>query len=148
MRQGQIWRLITPIFLHQGWIHLLFNMSWMYYLGAQIEMRRGTVRFGGLVLLFALASNVLQAVTVGPSFLGMSGVVYGLFGYIWVKILAGLSNEYFLSDFTVFIMLFFLVLGFVGALDSMVGGGVANGAHLGGLLAGMAMGYVPALRPR
>ena len=147
IKQGQIWRLVTPVFLHGGFLHLAFNMMWMVSLATQVEMRRGTVRFGWLVLCLALASNLTQLLSTGPYFLGMSGVVYGIFGYMWVKRLARIPNDYVMPDLTVAIMLVFLVLGFVGSLNSMFGGGTtANGAHLGGLLAGMAIGYLPALR--
>ncbi len=57
IKHGQLWRMVTPIFLHGDFLHLLFNMWWLYYLGVQLEARRGTVRFGLLVLVLALVSN-------------------------------------------------------------------------------------------
>jgi GlpG protein len=146
IREGQIWRLVTPIFLHFGPIHLVFNLFWLYYLGTQIEVRRGTVKLGLIILGTAVFSNALQYI-VGrsPMFLGISGVNYGLLGYIWMKKVFDPRSDFFLSDTTIFILLFFMFLGFAGILDGMSGDntGVANWAHAGGLLAGMAIGYAP-----
>lgn len=141
IKSGQVWRLITPIFLHGGLLHLFFNMYWMFVLAPAIEVRRGTVRFGLIVLILALGSNLLQYRLSGPAFLGMSGVVYGIFGYMWVKRLLGTDTTYPLNDGIIFLMLLVLALGFFGAMDGMMGAKIANGAHLGGLLAGMAIGY-------
>src|SRR5205814_9740200 len=85
IKNGQLWRLITPIFVHGGFLHLLFNMWWMRDLGFMIEQRKGSLRLALMVLLVAIPSNIAQYMTAGPWFGGMSGVVYGLFGYIWMK---------------------------------------------------------------
>ncbi len=57
---GQWWRLVTPIFIHQGMLHLVFDMYWLYVLGSMIEGLRGTWRFGLMVLAVAVASNYGQ----------------------------------------------------------------------------------------
>ena len=89
VRQGQVWRIITPIFVHYGAMHLAFNMIMFYQLGGMIESRRGTWRLGLMILAIAALSNLGQVLVPGesgtPFMAGMSGVVYGLFGYIWMK---------------------------------------------------------------
>jgi GlpG protein len=148
IRRGQLWRLVTPIFLHYGLIHLGFNMFWLYYLGIQIEMRRGSWALAAMTLVMAVSSNLLQYfVGGGPNFLGISGVNYGLLGYIWMQKTFDPSSGFLVSDSTIVILLLFLVFGFVGAFEGVFGR-VANWAHLGGLLAGMAIGYAPVLRQR
>jgi GlpG protein len=144
IKQGQLWRMVTPIFLHADFLHLLFNMWWLHALGVQLEVRLGTVRFGGLVLALALASNWAQfLIGQSPLFMGMSGVVYGLFGYLWAKLKLDPRAAYHLGEGTVFIMLAVLALGFTGILS-----GLANWAHAGGLLAGAAIAYAPATSNR
>lgn len=148
---GQLWRLVTPIFLHFGIWHLLFNMSMLYDLGGDIERRRGPLRYLLLVVVLAVVSNLVQydfgyPVKEGseifwvhnPYFGGMSGVVYGLFGYIWMKARFQPESGFRIhsSAVTYLIAWFFLCMtGWVGP--------VANGAHIGGLLAGMIIGCVP-----
>src|SRR5581483_5082057 len=83
---GQVWRLITPIFLHLDFFHILFNMWWLFDLGSVIETRIGTLRYAGLVLVSAAFSNAAQYWYLpNPSFGGMSGVLYALFGYVWAR---------------------------------------------------------------
>ena len=144
IRQGQIWRLVTPIFLHGGALHLIFNMYWLYILGIQVEVLKGTVRFGLIVLAIAVISNLAQFfIGGGPNFYGMSGVVFGILGYIWIKQQYEPASGFQLQSFTFFFLIIFMVIGFLGVI-----GGVANWAHLGGLLSGMAIAYIPVLFPR
>ena len=83
--RGEVWRLVTPIFLHGDFIHLLFNVIMLYHFGSMIEDTYGTWKFALMVFLFAIAANLLQAALVGPNVIGISGVVYGLFGFVWLK---------------------------------------------------------------
>ena len=144
IREGQIWRLVTPIFLHGGALHLIFNMYWLYILGTQVEVLKGTVRFGLIVLAIAVISNLAQFfIGKSPNFFGMSGVVYGILGYIWIKQQYEPAAGFQLQSFTFFFLIIFMVIGFLGII-----GGIANWAHLGGLLTGMAIAYIPVLFPR
>ena len=144
IKQGQIWRLATPAFLHFSIIHLVFNMLWLHQLGGPIEGRTGTRHFGMIVLAIAVFSNVLQAVITGPNFGGMSGVVYGLLGYIWMKMVFDPSAGLVIKREVLFFMLGWLLLGFTGILGQF-GVHMANLAHAGGLAAGMALGYLSAI---
>jgi GlpG protein len=139
LRTGQVWRVITPIFLHWSILHLVFNMFWMRDLGAMIETQRGTLRLLGIVLASALISNTAQYFWDGPRFGGMSGVVYALFGYIWVKQRFEPHLGMGLSQQTVWIMVAWLVL----AMTGIVGSNIANTAHVVGLVVGAAIAYAP-----
>jgi rhomboid protease GlpG len=156
LRHGEIWRLITPIFLHFGWSHLIFNMLCLYSFGGQIEDRRGTAMLAGLVLLLAAMSNVGQAIEQtarghGVLFGGMSGVDYGLFGYMLVKVKFDNRDRYLLSPITTFVALLWFGLCIAAEFppfDSLIGGtigGIANTAHAVGLLLGAALAYAPLL---
>ncbi len=85
IENGEVWRLVTPIFLHFGILHIAFNMFWLYDLGTLIERRIGSFVFVLLVLALAIPSNYAAVPGHGAFFGGMSGVVYGLFGYAWVR---------------------------------------------------------------
>jgi GlpG protein len=153
LRQGEVWRLVTPIFIHYGIFHLVFNLFWLFDLGGQIEDRRGTWRMMLLVVTLAVLSNVGQAAeadirSILMAFGGMSGVVYGLFGYILVKVKSGNTEAYRLSQANIVIMLLWFVLclardftGDNGPLSFIPP--IANSAHTVGLFAGMGIAYVP-----
>jgi len=76
--QGQVWRLITPIFLHGSILHIAFNMYALYVLGRRLEMYYGHGRFLLLYLLSGFAGNVLSFVLTPNPSLGASTAVFGL----------------------------------------------------------------------
>lgn len=153
---GQVWRLVTPSFIHMSFWHLLFNMLWMIALGGQLEPRYGTWRFGLLVVLMAVLSNLCQYYFATlkldngqlvreswPLFGGMSGVVFGLFGFIWMKTVYEQGCGLYISPGNIVLMLFWLVLCMSGLIDKWIGP-VANTAHVVGLVVGMLSGYASA----
>jgi GlpG protein len=140
---GQVWRLFTPMLLHFGLLHLLFNMFWLRDLGGQIEAVKGTGRFLALVLVSAGLSDTAQNWMSGPLFGGMSGVNYALFGYLWMKQRYQASEGLWLAPQTIPLMLGWLLLCMTGMM-----GPVANTAHVVGLLAGVAVGGWPTLLNR
>ena len=139
IRAGELWRVVTPIALHGGVWHIAFNMYWLYYFGVQIERWRGTPYLGFLILAIAVVSNLVQAATSPAPFGGMSGVDYGLLGFIWVRRQVDPNSRLFVSREIFMLMVAFMVLGFTGLLDKVVGAGVANGAHAGGFVAGIVL---------
>jgi rhomboid protease GlpG len=145
IRHGEIWRLFTPMFIHFGPIHILFNMLWLRDLGSMIEGRQSSGILLALVLSIAAGSNLAQFYLHhhAPNFGGMSGVVYGLLGYVWLRGKFDPGSGLFLHPSTVTLMLIWLVAGFAGLL-----GPIANIAHLAGLLMGTVWGYLSSLRFR
>jgi GlpG protein len=141
LRKGQVWRLVTPIFIHFGLLHLLFNSMLLRDLGSLIEMRFGSVYFGGLVLALAVGSNLGQAFWSSPNFGGMSGVDYGLFGFLWIRGRCDRFATWRIPSNTVFMLLGWFVLCLVGIIPN-----VANAAHAVGLGLGMAWGYISSKR--
>lgn len=141
VRRGEVWRVFTPALLHFGAMHILGNMMWLFSLGAMIEARRGSGRFAVLVLVLAAGSNLAQYFVSGPNFGGMSGVVFGLFGYSWMrgKFLPG--GGVFLGDQEKLIMLAWFFICFTGVV-----GPIANTAHTAGLALGMGLGWWSARR--
>ena len=140
IRHGQVWRLVTPIFVHLSPMHLIFNMYWTYVFGAMIEDRRGTLRFAGLVLVIAVLSTLAQAVIETANFGGMSGVSYGLFGYAWMKTIHEPRSGIVLSRSLIIMFMIFFAACFTGWI-----GPIANTAHAVGLGVGIIVGYLPVL---
>jgi len=141
---GEVWRLVTPIFMHvNGW-HILFNLLWLIALGTMIEVRRGTLRLAVLILISAIISNLGQYLWMDHTdpgelhlFEGFSGVIYALFGYIWMKGLYEPEQGMFLHPNSIMIMLLWLVLCMTNAL-----GPIGNAAHFMGLIVGVAFGVL------
>ena len=123
---GQYYRLLTPVFLHFGLLHLVFNSLWLSILGSRIESIEGywsnSIYFGGL-----------------------SGVIYALLGYIWVKSKISPDKYPALPNGLMGFMVGWLLLCMTGILEIAVGIGVANAAHLGGLIIGLLIGLAFAL---
>ena len=132
------WRLITPIFIHFSFAHLVFNCLWIYVLGSKIEYNDGHIIFLGLILFSAISSNLTQHFFEGPSlFGGLSGVIYGMLGYCMINDLELKQYRYELPPALYLFMIVWLILGFLGVLNLFGFGNIANYAHLGGLISGV-----------
>lgn len=139
----QYWRLITPIFLHFGLVHLVFNSLWLSMLGSRIEQLNGSLHLILLVVCSGVVSNMAQYVWSGSVYFGgMSGVVYALLGYIWIKHKLMPHPALQLPPGIIGFMLGWLVVCMTGILDVLLGVGIANAAHLGGLVIGMLLGFI------
>ena len=139
IESGEVWRLVTPIFLHFGITHIIFNMWCWYVLASAFEIRRGIWRLALFVIVTAVISNTTQYYFSGnPLFGGMSGVVYGLFGYICMKSRFDPNAGLYMDPRNTFIMIAWLFLCMTGLL-----GNIANAAHVAGLIVGVIVGYAP-----
>ncbi len=152
IRRGEWWRLVTPIFLHGDILHLLFNMIMFHVFARVIESRKGAAALGLLILLIAVPSNAAQGLAPsnwgmlagGPNFLGISGVVYGLMGYLWMKTVYHPDSGLYVSAGTVVFLLGWMTIGLTGVLQDSLR--MANLAHVIGLLSGMLLGYLTSPR--
>ena len=143
-KSGHIWRVITPIFLHFGFMHVIFNLYWLHFLGGGMEGRLGSLKFALFILFTATLSNLGQYIVEGsPSFGGMSGVNYALFGYIWIRGGRDPSFGIQLDQSTITILLIWFAICFTGLV-----GNIANTAHTMGLVIGAAWGWLAARRAR
>lgn len=145
---GELWRPFTSTLLHVNLIHLLFNCYWLVTFGWVLEPRFGSVRFLGLFALLAYVStlpdfvitNYNTPIDAQISSVGLSGVVYGLFGILWVGRRWHPELESVCNADTVrlFIIWFFLCIALT-ALDVVP---IANIAHGAGLVFGVLYGLV------
>ncbi|WP_407291118.1 rhomboid family intramembrane serine protease [Stutzerimonas zhaodongensis] len=151
LAEGQWWRLVTPIFVHFGFLHLAMNSMWYWELGRRIESRQGAFMLVGLTLLFGVVSNVAQYSFGGPGiFGGLSGVLYGLLGHCWLFQKVSPDAAYRLPPGVVVLMLVWLVVCLTGVIEVVSFGAlaIANAAHVGGLVAGCVTGVIGGLMSR
>lgn len=140
---GEYWRLITPIFLHFGILHLAFNMLWLLEFGRRLERYHGSLFLVLLIMVTGLISNVSQYnfSDTGSLFGGFSGVIYGLMGFLWMREKAQ-PGLYGVPSGIYMFMLIWMVIGFTDVLGMIGLGQTANSAHAGGLLVGTACGWL------
>ena len=140
---GQWWRLLTPMLLHFGILHLAMNSLWYWELGRRIETRQGALMLLLLTLWFGLAANVAQYLYAGPAlFGGLSGVLYGLLGHCWLFQWLAPNAAYRLPRGVLVSMLIWLLICMAGVFELLQFGAIANAAHVGGLVAGCLTGLV------
>ena len=140
---GQYWRLITPAFLHFGWLHIVFNCLWLWDLGRRVEQVMGHLNMFMLFLVIAVVSNASQFEFGGGGlFGGMSGVVYGLLGFSWVAPQLQPAWPIQPPKAIMIFMVGWLVVCMSGMVEVLGFGAIANAAHLGGLLCGAVVGAV------
>ena len=136
-------RYISPIFLHFGLIHLAFNCLWLALLGEKIETHLGSIHLLLVVIVTAIISNYSQFYWSGSSnFGGMSGVVYALLGYLWAAARFTNNQKLKLPAGIFGFMIGWLFLCMTPIIPFVFGSGIANAAHLGGLLSGMILGFI------
>jgi rhomboid protease GluP len=142
--EGQWWRLWTVTLVHDGPIHLLFNMYALWLAGSIAEQVYGTPRFIAFYLVCAAAGSIASfAFGAAPAAVGASGAVFGIFGLVFVAnrlhmlVLDRRSRGYAAQIGTLILIniVFGLAVPFVD-----------NFAHIGGLVAGalLGLGFVPA----
>lgn len=158
LKRGEYWRVFTPAFLHGDPLHLLMNMLGLASLGRIVERMIGLRRYALLLVLLAAGSHLPQGLlgenlfgfkglSGSPNFVGISGVIMGLFGYVAVKTKMRPDLGFALSTQAYFMVGILLVLGFAGEMFGKVGNlHMANFAHLGGLVAGAILGFLSEAR--
>jgi rhomboid family protein len=149
----QVSHLITSMFLHGSWMHLLGNMWFLWIFGNNIEDSMGRPRFVVFYLLCGLAAALLQvAVTPGSGvpMVGASGAISGVMGaylilYPRVRVFAMVPIGFMLTSIALpawAMLVYWLLLQFVSGLTLLgrdTGGGVAFWAHVGGFVAGVVL---------
>jgi membrane associated rhomboid family serine protease len=144
---GEIWRLVTPIFIHIGLLHLAFNSYALWIIGPQVEKLYGGPRFLLLYILTGIAG-------VGASYwyhpelpsAGASGAIFGLFGVLLVFSFKYRKTvpEFFSKALSKGMLITVGINLMIGAFVPMID----NSAHLGGFLAGGLLAFgIPFVRP-
>ena len=135
---GQWWRLFTNMFLHGGIAHLLMNMYALLYIGVMLEPLLGKFRFGAAYLLSGICGSLLSitfhSFSVG---VGASGAIFGLYG-VFLSMLTTNHIQKTARNTMLRSILFFVVFNLVYGMQ----GNTDNAAHIGGLISGLAIGYI------
>ncbi|MBM3192132.1 MAG: rhomboid family intramembrane serine protease [Chlamydiae bacterium] len=153
--QGEFWRLWTPCILHGNFLHILFNMLWLWLLGRQVEFKLGAGKYLVGAIAMGIVSNTAQYLMSGALFLGYSGIVCGLGGFIWVRQKKAPWEGYGVPKATLLFLLIFILgmaLFQVGAFfvmryysgGTLSLGGIGNTSHIVGWLSGMVLARIPA----
>jgi membrane associated rhomboid family serine protease len=149
-RQGS--HLLTSMFLHGSWMHLLGNMWFLWIFGNNVEDAMGRMRFLVFYLVCGLAAAFGQVLTNPSSaipMVGASGAISGVMGgylvlYPKVRVFAFIPLGFFITSMALpaWVMLgYWLLIQFVSGLAAFGGeiGGVAFWAHIGGFVAGVVL---------
>lgn len=132
LASSEPWRMLTSIFVHLSFAHILFNMYSLYVFGPMLESMLGRARFTALFLLTGFAGSV-AVLLINPlvPVAGASGAIFGLLGaYFVIQRHLGGSNVQLLI-----VIALNLVIGFVVP-------GIAWQAHVGGLVVGALIGFI------
>jgi GlpG protein len=137
LKRGEVWRAVTPIFLHADPIHLFMNMLGLIAFGRVTERLVGTPRFALMVLILAVLPMLLACLMPrnldgSPFTVGISGVLYGLVGYLWLLTSQRPQLGFRVPDGVVGFLLLVIVLGFAGIIRD-----ISNWGHLGGFVVGL-----------
>lgn len=132
IRAGQLYRLLTGIFVHNGLFHILFNCYALYAIGSQIESFFGKWKFT-IIYLFSGLIGALFSMTFGGNYasVGASGAIFGLmgsllyFGYYYRVYLGNVVKSQIIP-----LIAINLLIGFLSP-------GIDNFAHIGGLIGGL-----------
>lgn len=137
--QGQWWRLVTPIFVHIGWQHILINSLTLYFMGQQLEFLYGPLKFIVLYLLSGIGGNLMSFALGNNTSLsaGASTSLFGLFGLYVTLGLIFRKNNVLRQWAQQFLLLIILNLG-----TDIFMGGIDIWGHIGGALTGFLLGFV------
>lgn len=143
LKRGQVWRAITPIFVHIGILHLAMNMFMLASFGRLVERWIGTPKFALMVLVLAIGPNLFQGLSPewmrgSYAFGGISGVLYGLFGYVWIRTSINPGLGISIPFPMIVIAIGLIVIGLSGMIPNWR---LADLCHLGGLVIGAAFGF-------
>lgn len=134
-----LWQLVTYIFLHGGFFHLLFNMFGLYMFGSELEMVWGTRQFTKFFFICGIGAAI-ASIVVGPhspaTTIGASGAIFGLL--LAYGVLFPNRIIYLYMVIPIQAKWFVVIFGAITFLSSMsaTGSGIAHIAHLGGMLFG------------
>jgi membrane associated rhomboid family serine protease len=137
---GDYWGLITSNFLHVEIWHIAFNLYWLWKFGKKIEFETNKLFYALLIFSSGLVSSLAQLAFSETTGIGLSGIGYALFGYLYVQSKTTIEYKNYLEKSTIKLFIFWLVLCVV--LTMTGAWAVGNAAHIGGLLWGVMLAFL------
>jgi rhomboid protease GluP len=132
---GDWWRFVTPMFLHGGFMHILFNMFCLFVFGPELEKLTGKMRFTTLYMLSGIFANVATYFFQDLSYahLGASGAIFGIFGAFGALVYYTKRSMPQLRQIILPIIVISVIMTFVGP-------NINATAHIAGLVVGFLIG--------
>ncbi|MGY5338748.1 rhomboid family intramembrane serine protease [Levilactobacillus spicheri] len=137
IQQGQWWRLVTPVFLHIGFTHILLNMLTLYFVGMQLEAAFGHWRYLVIFLVAGIGGNVASFCFSDSLSAGASTAIFGLFGAFMMLGESFWQNPTIRSLARTFLAFVVMNLAF-----DVFTPGIDLAGHIGGLFAGFLTAYL------
>ena len=131
---ADVWRFFSHAVVHLSFTHILFNLTYWLIFATMIEKNNGSAKVLMLFVSIALISGIVQNFFSGPAFFGLSGVVYGVLGYVYVMSRFDRRQRYRLPGGFIYMLLVGIAVGFIGPLVDLHFG---NAAHISGLAVGI-----------
>ena len=131
---GQLWRLLVNIFHHGNFLHIFFNLYALYFFGAISEKFMGKIHYLLFIIFCSIFQQTICQITIEPGAIGLSGVIFGLFGFLWILkdkkeikpfITKDLSKAMFVQFFIFIILTYFDLMN------------IANVGHFSGFIYGV-----------
>lgn len=135
--EGEWWRVITAMFLHGGFMHVLFNMFSLFLFGPELEKIAGKIRFLTIYFLAGIFGGAATYLTQDLYYasVGASGAIYGIFGAFGALV-------YYTRHLFPQLKQIILPLIVISVIMTFVTPNINISAHLGGLITGFILGFV------
>lgn len=135
--EGELWRLFTAMFLHGGFLHMLFNVFWLYLFGPEMESIAGKARFTTIYIVAGIVGNVATffMYPINYASLGASGSIYGIFGAFAALVYYTRNTMPALKQMIIPLIVISVILTFLQP-------DVNATAHIAGLITGFILGLV------
>lgn len=133
--QGEWWRIITAMFLHGGWMHILFNMFSLFLFGPELEQIAGKIRFLAIYFLSGIGGGLATLATQDAIYasVGASGAIFGIFGAFGAILVRYRNSLPQLRQIILPIIVISVIMTFLQT-------GVNATSHIGGLATGFVIG--------
>lgn len=138
---GQVWRLVTYMFLHGGWLHWAANSWALYQIGTLYEVLFGSKRFAAIYFTTGIVAGLASTVLHGGPAVGASGAVFGIMGaFIFSIRRSPLYRNQPWTRSLIGQLVFWIVINIAIGYTLPF---IDNTAHIGGLIAGLILGLIP-----